>query len=229
MIREISIADCVHFCGFRYGHNEFNPYENYLVDLADGKPADALRERFIDFIRYYRPQDLGEAIGVATTRSIPLWLLPWKSWLKLYRPGGWQESVKNVDDILTCFSPMGVEWQRIESEFNWLERAFTTIHDHDYLPDQYGYIEVFELYAGELSRFLVIDGNHRLCALHALGRKRVQVRQSRFFSANRRCARFWPLVLSGHIPYCDAVAIFDGYIQGNLTPHRAAVPCTILY
>ncbi|MBK8509763.1 MAG: hypothetical protein IPL51_14340 [Candidatus Competibacteraceae bacterium] len=228
MIREIAIADCVHYCGFRYGRNEFNPYENYITGLAEGRAVAELREKFTNFIRYYRPKDIGEAISVTTTASVPLWLLPWKSWLKLYRPNGWQEST-DVIDILTYFSPKGVEWRFIEREFNWLERAWLTIRDKGYLPERYGHIEVFELRAETASRFLVIDGNHRVSALHALGERQVIVRQPRFFSATRSRARFWPLVLSGHVPHQDALTIFDGYLHGNLTPHRAASPAPILY
>jgi hypothetical protein len=228
VIREIAIADCVHHCGFRYGRNEFNPYENYITGLAEGRVVAELRERFIDFIRYYRPRDIGEALSVITTTSVPLWHLPWKSWLKLYRPRGWQEST-DVVDILTYFSPKGVEWISIEREFGWLERAWSTIRDQGYLPERCGYIQVFELRAETISRFLVIDGNHRLSALHALGKQRVVVRQPRFFSATRSRARFWPLVLTGHVSHQDALSIFDGYLRGNLTPHRAANPVPILY
>ncbi|MDD2663765.1 MAG: hypothetical protein PHD19_08395 [Dechloromonas sp.] len=229
MIREIAIADCVHYCGFRYGRNEFNPYENYITGLADGHPQEDLRQRFIDFIRHYRPRDLGEALSVTTSHSIPLWLLPWKSWRKLFRPGGWQKSVADVIDIVTHFSPQGVKWDRIEEEFTWLESAFATIRDHGYQPEKYGYIEVFELCAPKESRFLVTDGNHRLGALHALGEKRVRVRHPLCFSAHRTRARYWPLVLSGHLSLRDALAIFDGYFHGNRTPHRAFHPTPILY
>lgn len=229
MIREIAIADCVHYCGFRYGRDEFNPYENYIVGLASGMPLNEIQQQFIDFIRHYRPRDLGEALGVVTNRSIPLWLLPWKSWRKLFRPGGWQTSPIDVVDILTHFSPQGVEWHRIEGEFGWLENAFFSIRDHSYLPEQFGYIEVFELRAAKESRFLVMDGNHRLSALHALGEKQVRVRQRPLFRAQRRFARFWPLVLSGHVSHRDAVAVFDAYFDGNKTPHRTHQPASILY
>lgn len=228
MIREIAIADCVHYCGFLYGHNKCNPYENYISGLANKCLVADLRERFVDFIRHYRPKDIGEALSVTTTTSVPLWLLPWKSWLKLYCPGGWQEST-DVVDIFTSFSPKGVEWRCIEREFKWLERAWSAIRNQGYLPERYGYIQVFELRAETHSRFLIIDGNHRLSALHALGKQRVVVRQPHFFSATRSRARFWPLVLSGHVPHQDALKIFDGYLRGNLTPHRAASPAPILY
>lgn len=228
MIREVAIADCVHFCGFRYGRNDFNPYENYIMGLAAGEPVTQLRDRFVDFILHYRPSHMGEALGIETSKSIPLWWLPWKSWLKLLRPGAWQESTAGVLDILTYFTPKGVEWHRIEEEFFWLERAFSVISNFGYQPECFGYIDVFELRGENVSRFMVVDGNHRLSALHALGQQRVKVRQRLFHRANRKHARLWPLVLSGHVPYRDALAIFDGYIAGNSLPHRAEVPATLL-
>lgn len=228
MIREVAIADCVHFCGFRYGRDEFNPYENYILGLANGEPIVQLRERFVDFLCYYRPRYLGEALGITTTKPVPLWWLPWKSWLKLLRPGAWQESTRDVLDILTYFTPIGIEWCRIEEEFFWMERALTTMRDLGYQPEQFGYIEVFELRGNQGSRFLVIDGNHRLGALHALGRKKAIVRQRPFHRASRNQARLWPLVLSGHVSYRDALAIFDSYVAGNHTPHRAEEPAPLL-
>jgi hypothetical protein len=228
VIREVAIADCVHFCGFRYGRDDFNPYENYITGLAAGEPATQLRDRFVDFILHYRPRHLGEALGVVTLKPIPLWLLPWKSWLKLLRPGAWQESTACVLDILTYFTPRGVEWHRIEEEFSWMERALATIREPGYRPEHFGYIEVFELRAVGFSRFLVLDGNHRLGALHALGHQRVMVRQRPFHRARRTQALLWPLVLSGHVPHLDALAIFDGYIAGNHSPHRAEAPAALL-
>lgn len=228
MIREVAIADCVHFCGFRYGRNEFNPYENYIQELADGEPKAQIRERFIDFICHYRPRSLGEALGVATSKPVPLWWLPWKSWLKLLRPGGWQDSITDVLDILTYFTPIGVEWDRIEEEFFWLERALKTMRNPGYQPERFGYISVFELRGNDVSRFLVVDGNHRLGALSALGHQRVMVRQRPLHCASRKHAQFWPLVLSGHVHYRDALAIFDAYLAGNHNPHRAHEPAPLL-
>jgi hypothetical protein len=228
VIREVAIADCVHFCGFRYGRDEFNPYENYIRGLVAGKTLAQVRERFVDFVRYYRPRNLGEALGVATTKQVPLWWLPWKSWLKLMQPGAWQESTDDVLDILTYFSPRGIEWSRIEEEFFWMERALRTMSKPGYQPEKFGYIDVFELRGNESSRFLVIDGNHRLSALYATGQQRALVRQRPFHLANRKHAWLWPLVLSKHVAHRDALSIFDAYFAGNHNPCRAKLPAPLL-
>ena len=227
-LREVRIADCVHPCAFRYGRDEFNPYENYVAGLARGAPLGELRRRFVDFIRYYRPTDVGAALGVALARPVPLWRLPWKSWRKLARPGGWTASPDEVVDILTYFCPQGVRWSRIAEEFHWLERSWRFICAEGYRPERYGYSEVFELADAGESSFLVLDGNHRLSALHAAGARTALVRRRAFQVAHRRRARFWPLVLTGHVRLDDARRTFDAYRRGNAAVHRAAEAAPLL-
>ena len=77
--RTVAIADCVHFCAYRYGRGETNPYEQYAIGLAAGDPLDAVRSRFVDYLQHFRPRDLGEALGVDLSRAYPLWALPWRS------------------------------------------------------------------------------------------------------------------------------------------------------
>ena len=226
-IRNIAIADCVHYCGFRYGREEFNPYENYVTGLARGVQVESLRDRFEDFIRYYRPRDLGEAIGVITEPPIPLWLLPWKSWRKLREAGGWRESPDDVVDILTYFSPNGVRRSHLLEEYVWLESAWRFMND-GYRPEQHSYITVFELQRDGASRYIVLDGNHRLSALSALGEREVAVRQTFGSCARRNWIRAWPLVVSRHVGIEDAGAFSMPTSLGNSTPFRAAAPATII-
>jgi hypothetical protein len=214
-VREIPIAKCVHYDGFRYGRNELNPYENYITGLSRGADIGELRMRFSDFLQHYRPVTLGDALGVATRRPVPLWLLPWKSWRKLFRPGGWQESPVDIPDILTHFSPAGIPLSMLEREYFWLERAWASIESNGYIPERHSYIDVFELRGESDSRFIVVDGNHRLSALAALGHETVVVRQGYLSCARRRLSRFWPLVLSGHVSVDDACTLFDAYFYGG--------------
>lgn len=229
MIRDVAISDCVHYCAFRYGRNEFNPYEQYIVGLSEGRPVADLRQKFMDFILHYRPNYIGEALGISGCEPVDLWLLPWKSWLKLFKRGGWQSSAHDAVDIMTHFSVEGVSWMMICKEFEWLERAWVSISENGYQPDRYGYIEVFELRKGADSRFLVEDGNHRLSALHALGFKRVKVIHRFMHKANHSYLRFWPLVLSGHISKADALAILNAYWCGNNRPFRSEHPASLVY
>lgn len=227
-MREVRIADCVHPCAFRYGREEFNPYENYVSGLARGTPLVELRRRFVDFLRHYRPADLGEALGVRLSHPVPLWHLPWKSWRKLARPGGWSASLAEVLDLFTYFSPQGIRWSRIAEEFHWMQRSWRSICSEGYRPERYGYIEVFELVDTDASSFLVVDGNHRLAALHAAGASTVLVRRPALHAARRRWARFWPLVLTRHVRLDDAYRIFDAYRNGNAHVHCSSEPAALL-
>jgi hypothetical protein len=224
----VPISECVHFCGFQYGRGAPNPYENYVSGLVRGAPKSDLRSNFIDFLRYYRPLDLGEALGISTRRSVPLWLLPWKSWNKLRRKGAWRQSLDEIVDILTYFSPAGIRYSRIIEEFGWLESALDSMQISGYLPKQHSFITVFELAADGESRYIVVDGNHRISALAALGETNVIVRKFPLATARRANASWWPLVLSGHVSRADALAIFDAYFAGNLIPYRSETPARVL-
>ncbi len=140
-IREVRIADCVHFCGFRYGHAELNPYEIASSGLPRASPARSCGNSQ-QFLQTFRPKDLGEALGVATGASVPLWLLPWKSWRELRQPRGWQDSPLDVVDIITHFDPQGIRRSQIEQEYGWLEGAWSNIRDHGYLPEKHSYVSV---------------------------------------------------------------------------------------
>jgi hypothetical protein len=227
-VQAVKIADCVHHCAFRYGRGELNPYENYIVGLANGVPKDELRARFVEFVRHYRPKDVGEALGVRTERSIPLWLLPWKSWRKLLRPGGWCATPAEVVDLMTQFSAGGILAAHIEREYFWLERAWDNIGKYGYRPEQHSYITVFELRGERESRYVVLDGNHRLSSLAARGESQVLVRRVRWDKAVRGRARLWPLVLSGHVSHGDAMRVFDAYFHGNAKRQRSDDPAPIV-
>src|SRR5688572_9387529 len=55
----VPIDRCRHYNGYKYGSSTFNPYENYIVGMHRGLDRDVLRDRFEDFLRYFRPRDFG--------------------------------------------------------------------------------------------------------------------------------------------------------------------------
>ncbi len=227
-IRRIAIGDCVHYCGFPYGRNAFNPYENFITGLSRGMDVEALKASFVEFLRFYRPADLGTALGVITRSPVPLWWLPWKSWRKLWKREGWHDTPAEVIDVMTQFSSIGIPRSLVEHEFHWLQRAWDSIRQKGYRPTEHAYIQVHELRHASSSRYIVIDGNHRLSALAALGYSEVEVMQHRLAVTSRHHVRLWPLVLSGHVHPGDALAIFDAYFIGNDRPCRSAIPAELV-
>jgi hypothetical protein len=228
----VPVADCVHYGAFRYGRGEFNPYENYAVALASGGPMDVAREQFVDFLRYYRPRHIGEALGVALSREYALWRFPWSLERPDPRtsPAGWAEAPNDVPDILTHFSACGILRARIEEEFSWLERAFHSIREHGYRPDRFtGHIEAQKLVAADgRTMHLITDGNHRLSALAALGQTTVVVRYRRRMTVKERALLRWPQVLTGSYSPEDARLVFRAYFDGNRQPRTTDVPAPVL-
>jgi hypothetical protein len=228
----VPVGSCVHYGAFRYGRGEFNPYENYVVALAHGEPMNVARERFVDFLRYYRPRHFGEALGISLSREYPLWHYPWLPERRDLPAAtkGWAEAPNDVPDILTHFSARGILRARIEEEFLWLERAFYSIREHGYHPDRFaGHIEARKLVAANKeARYLIMDGNHRLSALAALGHATVVVRYRWRMTVQEHALARWPQILDGGYLPEDARRVFQAYFEGNRHPRTTAVAAPVL-
>jgi hypothetical protein len=225
-VRTVPVRDCVHYCGFRYGRGEFNPYEQYIRGILSGVPRATLRADLRDFLVHFRPKDLGEALSVPLERPPPLWQLPWRR-IDATTPRGWRDTAAEIPDVLTHFSVQGVPEQRIIDEHGWLEGAWAAIGREGYQPERYSYIRAFELQGEARSAYLVADGNHRLSCLAAMGQDKVKVILAPVRTARRRLSAIWPAVREGRIAEADALRIFDAYFRGNPTPHRAPTPATV--
>ena len=223
----IPIAECRHYCGFRYGSAAFNPYENYVVGLHRGADVAQLRARFDDHVRHFRPRTFGEMLGVVFSNPIPLWHYPWDP--EPDANGGWWPDPDDVSDIMTQFAPDGIRRSHVKNEYAWLERAYEAIGRDGYRPGTFGYIDVFELRdATGAAAFIVKDGNHRLSALAAFGHTDVIVTRDRRQVYDVRAFADWPQVTRGVYSATDATVLIDAYIHGVDCPPRAPQPAVIL-
>ena len=215
--RTVAIADCVHFCAYRYGRNETNPYEEYARKLHAGYELAQVRREFVAFLQRYRPLDLGQALGVRLSRSYPLWFLPWRTSRNAIRNPGWVSSPEAVVDAMTHFCAAGIPQKMLDREYAHHEDAVSAMRSVGYLPDRFDYITAREL-RGERSAYLVTDGNHRLSALSTMGQTTVAIRLLRGTTIHRDRVDRWPLVRAGLMTQKDAVRVFDAYIHGNQNP-----------
>lgn len=225
--RTVAIADCVHYCAYRYGRDEINPYEQYAKGLASGLPLVEVRARFVEYIRSFRPRNLGEAIGAQLSRPYPLWYLPWRTPRQVSRRPGWVTSAESVIDVMTYFYEKGIPRSAIEKEFAWHENAFEAIQSRGYRPRQHAYLLALEL-RGDRSTYLMADGNHRLSALSALGSKSVEIKLPPGTAVVRAKVDRWPLVKAGIMAKEDALAVFDAYFHGNLSPATEDRPADVI-
>lgn len=223
----IPINQCRHYCGFRYGSDSFNPYENYILALNGGAPLKVIRERFEDFLRFYRPRSFGDVFGLRLPLHIPLWVYPWEHGNQFRSDQGWMKELDQVPDIITHFCELGIKRSRIEEEYTWLERAHKVISTRGYQPEIYGYITVFELKDTDQSIYIVKDGNHRLSTLVALGHNQVCVKRISAECVDREQCRSWPQVVNGNYLLEDALAIFDIYLKGVDGFIRSKIPAMI--
>ena len=226
---EVPINQCVHYCGFRHGVNEYNPYESYLSDLKDQVPLLVARRRFIDFLLYYRPHHLAEALGLANlSQKYPLWKFPWerfdrKHWRKAWFPNPIDRG------ILTRFCGQGILSLGIEAEFVRLESALLSISTNDYQPEVYkSYARVRQLRRldGKCA-YILLDGNHRVSAMSVLGYRTVEVTRSAADVWEQDCDR-WPGVKRGLYSREDALKIFHAYFDGNHNYRTTTKPAKII-
>ena len=206
----VNIQDCVHFRGFRYGGFGNNIYEDYVVGLAENAPRNSLRETFTRRVLAYNGHDFASALNIPLTRDYSPWIYPWtlRSMSQKVTP----PSAHDNPDIICHHSLQGVLASHINREFQWLERAFAAMKE-GYKPEQRGYVCLMRMKGREGTRYLVLDGNHRIAAMHALGIGEVMADVQTPILASIHLSRLWPGVLCGTYLHDDAVAIFQRYFD----------------
>jgi hypothetical protein len=230
--KTVPIAQCVHYCAFRYGCGDINPYENYALALARGEPLQAARDRFLDFLRHYRPDDFGAALGVTLSRSHGLWQFPWGGGSAVATGGrpGWVDDPDDAPDIITHFSARGILKFRLEEEFLWAERLFYSLRRRGFQerPSDRA-IEACTLTATDgATRYLIIDGNHRISALVAAGHETVTVRCTPLVAVRETALPKWPRVRDGTYTPDDARRVFRAYFTGNQRTRTTDSPAPVL-
>jgi hypothetical protein len=224
----IPIKQCRHYCGFRYGSDSFNPYENYITGLHKRQPINKLKKDFEDFLIFYRPQNFGDIFNIKFSKHIPLWIYPWQYGYDFNPNNGWLEDINKVPDIITHFCKQGIKKSRIEEEYFWLERAYNLMKQVGYQPENNSCIQVFELKKKKESVFIVKDGNHRLSSLSALGYKEVIVKRYLLEGINETNYKNWHQIKISNYSEQDALMLFNTYILGVNDFKRAVEPGKII-
>jgi len=206
----VNIQDCVHFRGFRYGGFGNNIYEDYVVGLAENVPRNSLRDKLTRRVLAYNGHDFASALNIPLTREYSPWIYPWT--LRSMSPKVAPPSARDNPDIICHHSPQGVLASHINREFQWLERAFEAMKE-GYKPEQWGYVRLMRLRGRDGARYLVLDGNHRIAAMHALGMGQMMADVQTPILGSIHLSRLWPGVLCGTYLHGDAVSIFNRYFD----------------
>ncbi|GAB1408848.1 hypothetical protein MASR1M90_00020 [Desulfovibrionales bacterium] len=189
-----------------FGHNI---YEDYIVGLVNNADLDFLRIQFIKRILGSRTKFLAETLDLKLKKQYYNWDYPWNFRSKknhIY-------SAYSNPDIVCHTSKEGVLISHINREFIWLEQALRQIKNFGYLPDKYSYITVLKLKYYDNRSYIVLDGNHRISALSALGYKRCKVRIFNKFFLNFRYRFLWITLLNQKYSIGDAEKVFLRYFR----------------
>jgi hypothetical protein len=220
----------VHYCGYRYGHGEFNPYENYATARVQGSSENQARGQFADSLLYYRPRHFGEALGIELQRRYPLWFYPWSRQTLVNPTNGWCKEPDDCPDILTHFSERGISSRWLAAEYGWLEGSLCSIRQHGFQPDRFGSIIQARrfLRTDGSAAYLLLDGNHRVSALSALGYTTVPVRYVPVVTVREAALLRWYQVRRGLYSTDDAARVFSVYFDGNRRSRTTCEPATIV-
>lgn len=229
-ILNVPIKSCIHYCGFKYGGQQYNPYETFISRYYNepGQIED-IKKQFIDFLRYYHPQSINDAFGLNLSKQYPLWAFPWQNHQSLQNITNWVNDPDNIVDILTHFCEKGIPSYKIDQEFYWLTRALKEMQYPGYNPDKFSYVEAlkFEALNGNMA-YLLLDGNHRVSALHTLGQATVKIKIRSASIVREIDVKKWPNVKNGSFTAADALLIFNNYFTGNSCYKTSDVAAGIL-
>lgn len=219
----VPIDRCYHYRAFRYGGFGWNPYEDYVVGMVRNEDRTVLRQAFADAVLNCRPRNMGEAVQLDLA-DWTAWQFPWN-----HNPATTLDPLlaKDNPDILCHSSVDGVLSSHINREFRWLEGAFENIRKSGYRPRMHGFIRCLELVHRDRSSYLVLDGNHRLSALHALGEQSVEI-ETCLQKVRREDAHKWPDVRNGRRTLADAVRLFDRYFHEQNAPLGRLHPARLI-
>lgn len=226
MIHSIPVSACRHYRGWRYGGFGNNLYEDYIFGIENGASISDLRLTFSRRIFGIRGHNMGELLGIALSKTYVPWIYPW-SWNSAFEHRKEFLAAQNPD-IVCHTSPDGILSSHINREFQWCETALSSIKKFGYKPEAYGFIRVLRLIGNKNdASYLVIDGNHRLSALVAIGIPHTNA----FVAGTIRLDHLWrwPGVMLRKFQKEDARAIFQRYFAAENTPiAEAEIDCRLI-
>ncbi len=229
--RNVAIRDCVSFHAYHYHDGSVHPLQKYALGLVQGAEVRALRKDYLNFLRYYRPTNAAQALGLPDLdASLPMWIWPWKRALdsEFVPRRAWRDSPAQCSDLLGSFSDEGILSFRIEEEWMWSERARQSLELYGYNPSR-GILRAHTLHAQDgREAHLLTDGNHRAAALCAQGVERVDILSEARYEIYESEVDNWPNVISGLYSRDAALQIFHRYLDGNDQTATTDVPAPVL-
>ncbi len=206
-IELIAIKDCRHFRGYRYGLYSNNIYEDYIVGISRGVDLQVLRLQFVKRIIGTRTTNFAETLGIVLSKKAQNWDYPWNM-----RTTKTDFTAFNNPDIVCHTSTDGkILISHLNREFTWLENAFANIKNEGYLPEKNSYITVLKLVSQEKNSYIVLDGNHRISTLAALGISHCKMRVLTKFLLHENLHYLWFGYLFRQYTTQDSLSIFLRY------------------
>lgn len=164
--KEIKVSDCRTIFGKRFDS------EHHLVkSLNEGKESSSVPTTLLNYHQNFCPQTMEEAMLGIANGKLPVFEYPWGNFSKRARIA--------LKDVLKSRFCGPSDMSLVEAEWTQVLKLYRTIQSEGFAPWEYvgGAIEGTFLKNERGERvFVVLQGNHRLSVLVALGYEKVSVR-----------------------------------------------------
>lgn len=168
--RVIPIGEATSLFACSFGRDGWHPFVKTLEEYEACSEISWKKTTLYKYHKGFCPKSIIDLIDNGQrTSEIPIFSFPW---------GTFRIGASNKDVLTSRFCGPSAD-ELIKSEFNALVALYKNISRQGYRPWDFGYGFIggtFLLSADGKRRFVVLQGNHRMAVLSALGYKKITVR-----------------------------------------------------
>lgn len=181
-----------------------------LEELQKNPSIELIDTAMWKYLKDFCPDSISSVAGIFDEPSIPLFEYPWGSFNKKYK--------KKSPELSRFCGPSSEDF--IRKEFVRTMGLYEKILEEGYLPNKFpnSYIGGTWLIAEDgRSKFVVMQGNHRMAILSHLGYSKIEVRSMRgvIRSVRESDLKKWPMVRKGICSETHARKIFLMFFDGQ--------------
>ncbi len=196
--------------GSNFGKSGWNHIKQTLEEYDSNNQIKAKDTTLWKFLKEFKPRNILEVAGVDTKKEFDLFTYPWSSFTK--------NSLKKSPLLSRFCGPSTDEF--IEEEFKRIIALYKKLKKEGYKPYTYPNSFIYGTWLTSMSgasRFVVLQGNHRMSILSHLGYVKVKVRTHKSYLKNisESDLESWEFVKSGDYSSDEALHVFNLFFQNN--------------
>ena len=210
-VRLIDIEQAVTIFGRQFSEEGLHPIVKTIKEYQSNRKINVENTSLYRYHNKFTPDDMCQAFGQRSSLcSLPLFVFPW---------GKFRIGCNKIKDPLRSRFCGPTEPSRIQREFLDSINLYLNIKNNGYQLIKHRSIigGTFIISKNSKKRFIVLQGNHRVSALAALGHKKVLVYTMRGYLSKIEESKLdsWKEVRKGNCNKDLAIEIFNSFFNGK--------------